>query len=363
MKGVGIMKKTSLLLICLILCSVYASCTAATEISYYESSDISYTDVFAENSFSVSSEVGKENSIEDDEESKAIGIFDPAEQSASQENLVEESLSSILDSLNANHIFVYDIGADKFILEKDADVNIIPASVTKLLTALYALEVAPVDLVITPSDELYLIDPYSSVAGIKQEHSFTLEQLIAAMILPSGNDASYIVAAATVRYQANAPDMSGREAVDSFMTALNDYAKDIGCTGTVFTVPDGLAGNEHYTTARDLVIIAKHALANPVIAKYMSMPEYTFISVSGHEFSWRNTNAHLNTASPYHSACVTGMKTGTLDLYSVMVSAEINGNTYIIGVFGAPSHDSRYMDSLKIINTLAETGSLGNSAQ
>ncbi len=333
------MKKTAVLLICLVLCTVYVSCAASDEAIVGDISELSYTEAFAENSAEVSESSSEEQS------SKEVS----AEISAP-----EESLNSLLADLSAEHIFVYDINADIFIFEKGTDVNIMPASVTKLLTALYALEVVPVELVITPSDELFLLNPYSSVAGIKFEHTFTLEQLIAAMLLPSGNDAAYTIAAATARYEVNNPFLTGREAVDSFMTALNDYAKNIGCTGTFFTVPDGLAGDEHYTTAHDLVVIAKHALENSVISKYISMPEYSFTSVSGHSFSWRNTNVLINTASPYHSACVTGMKTGTLDLYSVMVSADINGNTYIIGVFDAPSHDARYMDSLKIINTLAE---------
>lgn len=358
------MKKAACFLVYLILIIALASCALNINIPEEDSSFLpsesifvsyiseisgeapSEESVFAENSVIYNESVYKEESM------FAAESFNVEVSEGYLER--EESTVTVLDSLTANHIFVYDVGEGEYLFTKNTDVNIMPASITKLLTALYALEVAPAALIITPSDELYLLNPYSSVAGISFEHTFTLEQLVAAMLLPSGNDAAYTVAAAVARYKTGKSDMAGREAVELFISELNLYAEYIGCTGTVFTVPDGLAGSEHYTTADDLVIIAKHALANPMISKYISIPEYSFTSVSGHSFSWRNTNAHLDTASPYFSSFVTGMKTGTLGLYSIMVSADINGNTYIIGVFDASSHDARYRESLKIIEYIVE---------
>lgn len=344
------MKKAVSILVFILVCLVIISCASVQEVSVDDISDISVEDVF--------SEVSSEISVESAEENESSEASDFEEQISEEETVApdktQQALLALSEAFTAENVFVYDLNNESFLFEKGTDVNIIPASVTKLLTALYALETAPVDMTVTPSDELFLLNPYSSVAGLKFEHTFTLEQLIAAMLLPSGNDAAYTVAAATARYKENDPYLNGKEALDSFISAMNEYARGIGCTGTVFTVPDGLAGDEHYTTAHDLVIIAKHALENPVIAKYMAMPEYSFTSVSGHSFTWKNTNAHLNSASPYHSACVTGMKTGTLGKYSVMVSADISGNTYIIGIFDAPSHDARYIDSYKIITALTE---------
>lgn len=264
-----------------------------------------------------------------------------------------KNISVSPENITADTAFAFCIDTGFFAYEKNTEAKINPASITKLLTALYALELAPPDTVITAGDELNLLLPYSSLAGIKYGNKYTLEQLIIAMLLPSGNDAAYTVAAGTARYAAQ-DNLSGREALDWFISNMNDYAAKLGCTDTHFIVPDGLAYEDHYTTAGDLAIIAQNALRNEIILKYISLTEFSFTDEKGNEYSWRNTNAHLHSESPYYLECVTGMKTGSLGKYSLLVSAVINEKTYIIGVLGAPSHTERYENSMAIINALIE---------
>jgi D-alanyl-D-alanine carboxypeptidase (penicillin-binding protein 5/6) len=274
------------------------------------------------------------------------------EQEVSEESVIQ-NITVYPENVTAETAFAYCLDSQHFAYEKNTDVKINPASITKLLTVLYALEIAPKELEITVGDELNLLQPYSSVAGIKCGRKYTLEQLIIAMLLPSGNDAAYSVAAGAARY-ATQQDLSAREAVDWFISNMNDYAVKLGCTDTHFTVPDGLAYEDHYTTSGDLVIIAENALKSEVISKYIALTEFSFTAENGVEHFWKNTNAHLHNDSPYYIECVTGMKTGSLGKYSLLVSAEINEKTYIIGIFGALSHNERYENSTVIINALLD---------
>lgn len=330
------MKKIIFLLITLFIVFTY-SCGHLQENSY-DNDSVYHTSSVSDNEF-----------VSQDD----ISFLEEEEKQEISEESVIQRITVYPENITAESAFAYCLDSQHFAYEKNTAEKINPASITKLLTVLYALEIAPKELEITVGDELNLLQPYSSVAGIKYGIKYTLEQLIIAMLLPSGNDAAYSVAAAAARY-ATQQDLSGREAVDWFISNMNDYAVQLGCTDTHFTVPDGLAYEDHYTTASDLIIIAKNALNNEVISKYIALSEFSFTTENGDEYFWKNTNAHLHDESPYYIECVTGMKTGSLGKYSLLVSAKINEKTYIIGVLGAASHNERYENSTDIINALLD---------
>ena len=329
-------------IICLLLTLVLAfacSCSNKSESSSKVScvSQVSYSDVVSEEELSHAGESAQETSVE--------------QEVSEQPEIKNITVSS--ENITADTVFAYCMDSHFFAYEKNTEAKINPASITKLLTALYALEIAPKELIITAGDELNLLLPHSSLAGIKYGKKYPLEQLIIAMLLPSGNDAAYVVAAGTAKYAVQ-EDLSGKEAVEWFISNMNNYAIDLGCNDTHFTVPDGLAYENHYTTAVDLVIIAENALKNDIISKYIALSEFTFISESGDEYSFKNTNAHLHQESPYYLECVTGMKTGSLGKYSLLVSVKTDEKTYIVGILGASTHTERYENSSIIINALIE---------
>ena len=120
-------------------------------------------------------------------------------------------------SVNAEHAFAYDVDNEEFLYLKGENEIIYPASTTKLLTALFALECAEPDTVFRPGDELQLVGSGSSIAYIKPIHQLTLEMLIEGMLLPSGNDAAYVIAAGVGRILADDETLEGKTAVDLFM--------------------------------------------------------------------------------------------------------------------------------------------------
>ena len=138
------------------------------------------------------------------------------------------------------------------------------------------------------------------------------------------------------------------------MVGLNKYAKKIGLCGTYFTVPDGYAGTEHYTTTEDMAIIARLACKNDLITECASKSSSDVVYVSGHTNTWINTNKLLDPESPYYSRYARGLKTGSIDdEYSLVFSFVFDdGREYIAGVFGAETKNARFDDALIIIEAL-----------
>ncbi len=255
--------------------------------------------------------------------------------------------------------FVWDLTENEPILTH-GDERITPASTTKLLTALYALELLPADTLITPGDEVYFPPEGSSSAFVRPHHTLTLEMLIEGMLLPSGNDAAYAVAAAGGRALEGDDALSPEDAVAAFVGGMNEYAASLGCTGTHFTVPDGFAGDEHYSTPADMAKIARAAAENEGIREYAGLHTAAVTYASGHTNTWVNTNEFLNPGSAWYDERVVGLKTGSLaGEYALITLYEADGREVLIGVFGCATEDERYRITEKLLEDMKnETGRL-----
>ncbi len=247
--------------------------------------------------------------------------------------------------------FVYDVQNNYFVFTKGEGKVVYPGSTSKLITALYALSVLSPEKVITAGDELDFVKPGSSIAYIKKGHRLTVEMLLEGMLLPSGNDAAYVIAAAVGR-EIEGEDLSATEAIEAFIRGVNAYAKDLGLCGTFITVPDGYAGEAHYTTTEDMAIVAKAAMANPIIAKYAATYSADVRYVSGETNTWVSTNKLLDKQSKYYSPYALGLKTGSISgEYSLLFAFRFDdGREYIAGVFGADGKNDRFEDANEIID-------------
>lgn len=264
------------------------------------------------------------------------------------------SASMLNISIDSPQGFVYDVSNDTIIYSKGQNKVIYPGSTTKLLTALYALSVLPLDKEITPGNELELVKPGSSIAYIKTHHRLTVEMLVQGMMIPSGNDAAYVLAAAVGRTLAGDENLDGGEAVEIFMNGMRGYASDIGLCGSSFTVPDGYGNESHYTTTEDMIIVSRLAMENEIIAKYAAMPAASVVYASGHTNEWINTNKLLDKESEFYNEYVTGLKTGSIDgECSLIFSFRFDdGREYIAGVFGADDKNTRFYDAERMIGSL-----------
>ena len=254
-------------------------------------------------------------------------------------------------AMSADQAFVWKITEDELIrYSGTGDDRVYPASITKLLTAQYALELMPPDTLITPGDEVYFPPEGSSSAYIRPNHTLTLDMLIEGMMLPSGNDAAYAVAAAGGRVLAEEEGLPPEEAVAVFVDGMNDYAVSLGCTDTHFTTPDGFAGTEHYSSTADMALIAKAAAENERIMTYAGRYTDDVTYASGHVNTWTNTNRFLDPASDCYSEHIIGLKTGSLEGNYCLVTVYDDGETrLIVGVFGCPTENDRYEDTEALI--------------
>lgn len=258
--------------------------------------------------------------------------------------------------LSAPQAFVYNLDKDEFLYLKGEGEHLYPASTTKLLTITYAMTLLSPDELITPGDELDLVGEFSTYAYVRPNHTLTAEMLIEGMLLPSGNDAAHVLAAAAGRKLSDDKNISGADAVGLFVEGMNEYANTIGMDGSHFVSPDGYPNDDHYSTVEDMAQIAVIAAKNELITKYSRLLRDDVTYASGHINTWTNTNKLLDPNSGYYSPYVTGLKTGSAGEgnYSLIVSANIEGVTYVFGFFSEEKADTRFADALIVIRALED---------
>ena len=255
-------------------------------------------------------------------------------------------------TLTAQQYFVYDCQSGEFLtLSGDQAQRVYPASITKLFTAYVALQYLDSDAQITAGEELELVAWGSSVAELQQGDTLTVERLVEAMLLPSGNDAAYVLATAAGRVIGGEASESASASIARFMEEMNAQAARLGMTGTHFVNPDGIHDSEHYMTFADLALLGKLAMENSTIMKYANVSREEVELTQG-SVQWKNTNELIDPTSEYYCPYAVGLKTGqTPSAGSCLLSAfEMGGRKLIIGVFGCPDVDDRFADTLLLFN-------------
>ena len=257
--------------------------------------------------------------------------------------------------LLAQQYFVYDSKTGTFLFSSgQSNTKVYPASITKLFTAYVAMQYLHADEEITAGSELDMIVNGSSVAELEKGDRMTVALLVEGMLLPSGNDAAYVLAAAAGRRISGYYGQDAASAVAAFVNRMNEQAQRMGMTGTHFANPDGIHSDNHYTTFNDLAIIGTLALKNPYIARYAQVSSASIKVSEERMLSWKNTNAIIDPASPYYCPLSIGLKTGqTPYAGSCLLSAfQQEERTLIIGVFGCPEDEDRFADTLQLFNSV-----------
>lgn len=260
---------------------------------------------------------------------------------------------SFIDRNTASpYVILSDITNNRVLYSKNADAKCYPASLTKLMTAIVAVENAPSDSVFTVGDEIYMIDPQSSRAYLTVGTRLTLHNLLQAMLLPSGNDAAYALAVQVGRVIEGNEQLDKTAALAAFVRKMNEKATALGCKGTHFANPDGIDAADHYTTATDMLKIAACALQNEAIADVVATPEVTTTLLSGQTVNWKNSNRLIQENNAFSYAGATGLKTGSTDKagYCLAASAEREGKTCVAIVMGAEYESGRWEDASGLLD-------------
>lgn len=237
-------------------------------------------------------------------------------------------------SITAEAVILIDASTGNVLFEKNSDKKMYPASTTKIMTALVALEAVengeislaqPLTLSQAAFDGL---DADGSGIGLKVGESMTLEGLLQGLLIASGNDAAVTVA----------EGVAG--SVDEFVVRMNSKAELLGLESTSFVNPHGLHNENHYTTAADMARLAREAMKNET---FRSIVECAHIYLPATNMSDKryfiNTNNLVSRMRyPYYFYDkATGIKTGsTTDAgYCLVSSAQSQGKSVIAVVFKA----------------------------
>ena len=278
----------------------------------------------------------------------------PTQETVPEDASQEETKKEETRKLTAKKYFAYDIREGTYLMKKGKGSDkLYPASITKLLTAYVVLQHMKPGDTVEVGDAMKLVAWDSSVAGLKEGDKVTVEQLVAAMMLPSGNDAAQTAAVATGRAIAG-KNIGYQEAVDVFMKEMNKQAKAIGMKNSHFVSPDGYHHDQHYTTMDDLVALCKKVLTNETILKYTSRAKDAVI-LPDRTLEWKNTNALLHPGNKAYLSNTIGLKTGfTSKAGNCLVTAFFEPDRIIlVGVFGCPARtDDRYLDTVAIYNSI-----------
>ncbi|WP_201318478.1 D-alanyl-D-alanine carboxypeptidase family protein [Paenibacillus sp. EPM92] len=248
----------------------------------------------------------------------------------------------------------------ELLFSKRASERMYPASTTKVMTALIALERLKPEDRITVGDEVSLRTPGESSAGLTAGQKLTLRDLIAAMMLPSGNDAARTVAVHVARKSCGAK-LKTREAMNCFAKLMNERAKQLGADDSHFVNPHGLHDPDHYSTAHDLAIIAVKAMEQPEFRRIVAEPEHrvagsagtgSTVSSSGSPAPQRYTNRNLlvQPSGGYYFQGANGVKTGFTDEagYCLVASAQ-RGGTQLISVVLRSTQSEVWTDSTALL--------------
>lgn len=255
---------------------------------------------------------------------------------------------TVAETVGAAHIFVYDCAGEEMLYcSTDVRDTLYPASITKLFSAWVALNYLEPEQKIQAGRELGLLQPGSSTAYIAYGSVLTAEMLIEGMLLPSGNDAAYVVAAAAGRVISGDEKCPADRAVEAFVEEMNRKAEELGLTGSHFENPDGYHADGHYSCPEDLAVIGALALENEIIARYVRCRSDSVRFVSGETCTWTNTNRLLKPESEYYCPSAIGLKTGYTKQAGYCLLAAFDGETgpLLVGIFGSENKYSRYADA------------------
>lgn len=206
--------------------------------------------------------------------------------------------------------FVFSSDGRLLFIQGDLDRRLYPASVTKLVSAMTAIELVGNDTsAVKVGDELSLVKPGSSVSGLAKGDVLTVPELIEAMLISSGNDAAYTLAAYAGR-KADPGARTATAAVAAFVKEMNAWSVRNRLTGSYWKNPDGYHDAGHYSTMNDLIIIAQAAMNDPFIRKTAGVWKKTVFLDSGGTLELESTNLLLDKESKvYNEKCI-GLKTG-----------------------------------------------------
>ena len=251
-------------------------------------------------------------------------------------------------SVNAESAILMDLSSGAILYEKNAHKEQYPASITKIMTTLLAIENCSMGEIVTFShDAVFGIEMGSSHIGIDEGEKLTVEQSLYAIMLASANEVSWGVG----------EHVAGT--LSDFADMMNERAKELGCLNTHFVNANGLHHDDHYTTAHDMALIAREAMQYETFRKITATKRYIIPPTNKHDVDNIFLNHHQmlmgNNYPQYKYEYCTGGKTGyTSKAGSTLVTFAKKGDMELVCVVmranGAASPENEYTDTTGLFN-------------
>jgi serine-type D-Ala-D-Ala carboxypeptidase (penicillin-binding protein 5/6) len=232
------------------------------------------------------------------------------------------------DTVHSRAAVVMDASTGKLLYAKNPDLRCLPASTTKLVTAILSVENLSLDKIVTVSKHASQVSPHK--AGFKEGERLTVEELLYAALLGSANDAAVALAEA----------VAGSE--ESFVDLMNKKAFLIGARDTHFINANGLPGPGQYITASDLSRIMQYALRYPKLKQIINTRVAEISTDKGRSIFLKNTNRLL-----WSEEGLIGGKTGYTRMarHCFVCVAERENDTVVVALLGSPSRSDLWRES------------------
>lgn len=261
---------------------------------------------------------------------------------------IEASLDIVNPTLDikARSAILFDANTGEVLYYKDPVTPVFPASTAKLLTALLALDWCMEEEEITVGDELDLVADDSTLAILKKGQLLTIRNLLEGMLVPSGNDAAYVIAAFVGRKSLNNEEASLKLAIPEFIRLMNDKATSLGAVNSSFRTPDGYDAIGQYTTAYDMGMIGMAAADNETIIEICNKSKARNVFPDGLDVTWNNTNSLIvKESGRYYPHCL-GLKTGSSTMAGrCLVSVAKKDDRVVVSVIMDSDSVGRWEDS------------------
>ncbi|SFG84367.1 D-alanyl-D-alanine carboxypeptidase family protein [Sporolactobacillus nakayamae] len=238
---------------------------------------------------------------------------------------------SSLTQIHSRQAVLVAVSSKKVLFQKRGGEKAYPASLTKMMTAILAIEhYNDLQKTVRIPTQLYnsLNQSGASMAGFLPNEKPKISDLLYGTMLPSGADAAETLALS----------VSGSE--NAFVSMMNRKAAEIGMKHTHFTNPSGLHDPNHYTTARDMSLLLLYALKNPVFHQIFTTHSYQISPTNFHPNGMivQSTLFQKMGNSSINGGAIIGGKTGYTDEAGLCLAtlAKRNGQTYILVTLGAP---------------------------
>jgi D-alanyl-D-alanine carboxypeptidase len=229
----------------------------------------------------------------------------------------------------AKSVIVADGGSGEVLYEYNADAELPVASITKVMTALVALETAKLDEIVRVGKAAPAVG--ESSIYLRPGEELTVRDLLAATLIQSANDAAYALASHV-----------GGGSAERFVALMNERARSLGLEHTHFARPEGLDAPQHYSSARDVLKLSRQAMRKPLFRRYVRMKQATLED-------GRLVRASNDLLRSFPGAI--GVKTGHTDRagWSEVAAARRPGRTIYVVLLGGPSRAQRDADLAELL--------------